>query len=630
MNLNPGSLLQGGKYKIEQVLGQGGFGITYLGEQTSLGRKVAIKEFFMKELCNRDDATSQVSVGSEGSREMVAKFREKFVKEARNIAQLNHPNIVRVIDIFEENGTAYYAMEFCACGSLSSLLKEQYPLGMPEKKALKYIREVASALNYIHKRKMNHLDVKPGNIMLNQEDDAVLIDFGLSKQYDAQTGQQTSSTPVGISEGYAPMEQYKKGGVSEFSPSTDIYSLGATLYKLVTGQTPPSAVDLVEETLPDFEASPSVKAAVRAAMGYRRADRPQNIDVWLSMLDGNVAPKVGQEESTKLVSEVTVINPEPIVNPKPKSEPKPSAPKPQPKPASAPKAQATTDSSSNSQKKIILIVAAVAIVGVIVALFALCGGSEKEAVQAQAPEISQTAATLQPTSSAEAPTPTPEQASPVVEPQSSAAATMGYLTVTSSPKGATIYVDGKKVGKTPLNRQELKPGSHKVKVEYSGYEPDEKTMKVTAGEEAKWTPTLAKKEEPKPEPTASTSSTTTAPVQAAPASQPEEPVDNTIYTVVENQPVFPGGEAALTKFIAANLKYPAFAAENGIQGRVTLSFVVEKDGSIDNIEVMRSPADELSQEAIRVVNSMPKWKPGQQKGKPVRVKYVLPVTFRLQ
>ena len=113
-------------------------------------------------------------------------------------------------------------------------------------------------------------------------------------------------------------------------------------------------------------------------------------------------------------------------------------------------------------------------------------------------------------------------------------------------------------------------------------------------------------------------------------SDDEEAEGNQIFTVVEQQPEFPGGEAALMAYIKKNLKYPAFAAENGIQGRVTLSFTVEKDGSIANIEVMRSPAEELSKEAIRVVQSMPKWKPGKQRGKAVRVKYVLPVTVRLQ
>lgn len=113
-------------------------------------------------------------------------------------------------------------------------------------------------------------------------------------------------------------------------------------------------------------------------------------------------------------------------------------------------------------------------------------------------------------------------------------------------------------------------------------------------------------------------------------SEEEEAEGNQIFTVVEQNPSFPGGEAELMKFIRKTLKYPPFAAENGIQGRVTLSFVVERDGSIANVEVMRSPADELSKEAIRVVNAMPKWSPGKQRGKPVRVKFVLPITFRLQ
>lgn len=284
--LQLGSTLQGGKYIIKKVLGQGGFGITYLAEHDLLGTKVAIKEFFMKDFCNRDETTSQVSIGTESSREQVSKFREKFLKEARNIAMLHHPNIVRISDVFEENGTAYYVMDYCEGGSLSELIK-LHPAGLGEALALKYIRQVASALEQIHTQKMNHLDVKPANILLDAQGNAVLIDFGLSKQYDA-TGSQTSTTPVGISHGYAPMEQYKQGGVSEFSPATDIYSLGATLYKLITGQTPPEAQMLLEEELPAFAATPSVSNAIRKAMQVRRSDRPQTIAEWVKLLDVNI------------------------------------------------------------------------------------------------------------------------------------------------------------------------------------------------------------------------------------------------------------------------------------------------------------------------------------------------------
>lgn len=111
MQLIEGTLLQEGKYRIEGILGQGGFGITYLGWQTRLNRRIAIKEFFMKEYCNRNADTSHITIGTEGSRELVARFQQKFIKEAQSIAGLNHPNIIRIHDVFEENDTAYYVME---------------------------------------------------------------------------------------------------------------------------------------------------------------------------------------------------------------------------------------------------------------------------------------------------------------------------------------------------------------------------------------------------------------------------------------------------------------------------------------------------------------------------------------
>ena len=277
------STLQGGKYIIKKVLGQGGFGITYLAEHDLLGTKVAIKEFFMKDFCTREETTSHVSVVTESGREQVVRFREKFLKEARNIARLRHPNIVRISDVFEENGTAYYVMDYCEGGSLSELLK-LHPNGISEPLALKYVRQVASALEQVHAMKINHLDIKPANILLDAQGNAVLIDFGLAKQYDVTTGNQTSTTPVGISHGYAPMEQYKQGGVSEFSPATDIYSLGATLFKLITGQTPPEAQVLLEEELPAFAATQNVTTAIRKAMQVRRLDRPQSIKEWMNLL----------------------------------------------------------------------------------------------------------------------------------------------------------------------------------------------------------------------------------------------------------------------------------------------------------------------------------------------------------
>ena len=310
MQLPTNTLLQGGKYRIEKVLGQGGFGITYLGIQVALNRKVAIKEFFMKEYCNRDSETSHVSVPSEGSKELVNKFRKKFIKEAQTIAALNHPHIIRIYDVFEENGTAYYVMEYWDNGSLTDHVKKQGKLS--EAEALKYIRQVADALGYIHERKMNHLDVKPSNILLDEKKNAVLIDFGLSKQYDEQGGQ-TSSTPVGISHGYAPMEQYNAGGVGTFFPATDIYSLGATFYKLLTGITPPQANEVFNDGLPAMPSGISVfiVQSITEAMRPGRKERPQSICDFLKLLENatNITTNV-ENDQTVFVTDNTVSSEE--------------------------------------------------------------------------------------------------------------------------------------------------------------------------------------------------------------------------------------------------------------------------------------------------------------------------------
>lgn len=321
--LKTNAVLQNGKYRIEGVLGQGGFGITYLASQVALNRKVTIKEFFMKELCNRDEQTSQVSVPSMGSVDTVARFRAKFVKEAQTIAALNNPHIIHIHDIFEENGTAYYVMDYLSGGSLSDLVLRDGVLA--EATALGYIRQVADALSYIHARNINHLDIKPSNVLIDGNGNAVVIDFGLSKRYD-ETGSQTSTTPVGISHGFAPLEQYQPGGVSTFSPTTDIYSLGATLYKLLSGQTPPNATALLDADLDlsRLSASPSTKAAIAAAMQPKRKGRPQTIEAFIAMLDEKVAPSVAEPPQATVDEEATVIAHEPEVS-QPKVE-KPSAP----------------------------------------------------------------------------------------------------------------------------------------------------------------------------------------------------------------------------------------------------------------------------------------------------------------
>lgn len=313
MQLKPNTSLQGGKYRIIRTLGQGGFGITYEAEQVLLRRTVALKEFFMKEYCNRDSDTSHVSVPSVGSVEMVEQFKDKFLKEARSIASMDDPHIVRIHDVFEENDTAYYVMEYLPGGSLADKCRDE---AMPEKDAVRYITQIASALSYLHSlpTPLNHLDIKPSNVLLNTKGQAVLIDFGISKRYD-YTGQQTSSTPVGVSHGYSPSEQYREGGIREFSPATDVYSLGATLYKMVTGETPPHASDILMDGLPDLpmHLSASTRDAIGAAMKPRRKDRPQSIAAFMSILKADNEVQEANEKKTVQTPQVKEVESEETV-----------------------------------------------------------------------------------------------------------------------------------------------------------------------------------------------------------------------------------------------------------------------------------------------------------------------------
>ncbi len=279
--LQNGFVLQGSKYQIQKYLGKGGFGITYEGVQTGLNRKVAIKEFFMGEYCTRSAETSQVMVNTPRAEEIVSLYREKFFKEAKTIANLSHPHIVKVIDVFCENNTAYYAMEYISGGSLQKYVEKNGPL--QEDYAWHIIRQIGEALSYVHQKHILHLDVKPDNIMLRDKDDAVLIDFGVAKQY-SDSGQQMTKTPVGISRGYAPLEQYEEGGVSSFSPATDVYSLGATMLFLLTGKKPPEAQDIVGRGLPPFPKQISLRTqqAIVAAMQPLVKNRLQSVAQFLS------------------------------------------------------------------------------------------------------------------------------------------------------------------------------------------------------------------------------------------------------------------------------------------------------------------------------------------------------------
>ena len=297
MNLPVGTLLQGGKYMITRFIGSGGFGCTYEAEHIELDEKVAIKEFFVKDFCNRDETTLRISVATQGKVGLVDKLRSKFKDEARSLYRLRHPGIVHVSDVFEENGTAYYVMDYVDGRSLQDIVASEGPL--PEGRALKYVRQVADALAYVHSNNRLHLDIKPGNVMVDKSDNAILIDFGASKQYDEENGENTS-TLVGKTPGYAPLEQMSNR-VTNFFPATDIYALGATLYKLLTGVTPPDAAMLAsggEELAPlPFTVSANIRRAISATMSLKKDDRPQSIDGFLTIIDGAEASKSLAEQA---------------------------------------------------------------------------------------------------------------------------------------------------------------------------------------------------------------------------------------------------------------------------------------------------------------------------------------------
>lgn len=390
--LKVGTILRG-TYRIDSYLSSGGFGNTYVATNIEFDERVAIKEFFMKGVTQRDDNQTTVSVSNTENSNSFLEQKEKFKKEARRIRQLHNPHIVNVHDLFEENGTAYYVMDYVDGENLAERLKR---MGKPmtEHEVREILPQILDALKSVHDAGIWHLDLKPANIMVDKSGNVKLIDFGASKQLNAQKGGATTSTAISYTNGYAPREQMEQN-YDKFGPWTDIYALGATLYNLLTNKRPPLPTDIDDdisddkhEALPFPEGVGGLKFLVLQMMKTNRLQRPQSIDAIME------AEKLRKEEPKQAPKQQPTPKPSAvyddeetiIAEPKLKREEK--KPEPEPKVYSQPTQSSYThvshvsnDSDSSGKGYFIGILVFVIVIVIILANNGGCGNRAQEVNQ---------------------------------------------------------------------------------------------------------------------------------------------------------------------------------------------------------------------------------------------------------
>ncbi len=307
-NLKSGTKLN--QYKIIRVLGEGGFGITYLAKDTSLGLEVVIKEYFPNEFAMRStDSTITAKSKSLGD---YSKGMQRFKEEAQTLAKFNHPAIVKILSYFEANNTAYFVMEYEEGTDLSQYLKEKGK-GIAQEEILSIMMPILEGLKEVHAHKYLHRDIKPGNILLRANNTPVLIDFGASK---LAIGEASRSITSMLTEGYAPLEQYSTD-IKKQGPFTDLYAIAAVIYKMITGEVPPSSQTrsyaLLSEEDDPFEPLTTLKLsgydvnflkAVDRALSINAKNRPQNVQEFQE----NIAGKFVQKEKKADVVDVKKEN----------------------------------------------------------------------------------------------------------------------------------------------------------------------------------------------------------------------------------------------------------------------------------------------------------------------------------
>ena len=293
-----------GRYTIEKVLGQGGFGITYLGMDELHKKKVAIKEFFPQGIVTRNiEYEDTVTVTLVGEKENYDKGKERFLKEAQTMAMFSKDKgIVKALDFFEINNTAYIVMEYLEGVTLKQYLRENERIDAED--LVELLVPLIEALDEIHSQGLIHRDISPDNIMVLPDGRIKLMDFGAARDY-TEFGEKSLS--IVLKPGYAPPEQYQTHGVQ--GPWTDIYALCATMYKCITGENPPDAIDrLVDDHLKKISAFgipvlPQIEEAIIKGMSVAAKDRYQNVGDFCEDLYGGYEERsvLGAEESQSQV-----------------------------------------------------------------------------------------------------------------------------------------------------------------------------------------------------------------------------------------------------------------------------------------------------------------------------------------
>lgn len=289
-----GTLLLGKTYRVEKQLASGGFGNTYVVKKVYFDETYAMKEFFMRSINLRQ--RNEVTVSVPDNHATFESQREKFKKEALRLREIHSPHIVRVHDLFEENGTVYYVMDYI---DGTPLTRESKPLS--EYEAMDVLHQVLQALKVIHSQspQMLHLDIKPSNLIMDRQGRVFLIDFGSSKQLDAEHGI-TVSSGITLTKGYAPSE-LEDGKKERIGAWTDLYELGATLYNLLTCQQPPTPSEIMEDEATAFRfpvtVSQSTRELITWMMTPNRRKRPQTVEE-IEMSLNSATTKLSEEETT--------------------------------------------------------------------------------------------------------------------------------------------------------------------------------------------------------------------------------------------------------------------------------------------------------------------------------------------